>query len=192
LTARIPTSIIDARLKPLPFLQDRRVQAQLSPEHFRAYINLLCHVVALNAENDAKYTDGEFDCAIATGGMVPHVTGEALAEMIAVGLVDALDRDRMKVLEFLPDDGGYQSSHAELMEQAEKRLKDRDRKRVERGTKPPLPKPVDDPTVDLLTEHYDAEDDAHICDAPDCQFIAVVGSNFCIPHREEFARCVTP
>ena len=186
--ARIPTNNIDARFRPLAFLHDRRLQ-QLEPAYFKAFVNLMMHAVFLNAENSSKFIDGAFDCATALA-MVPGLDDGALASFVSVELVVIIDESRMKIAEFLISEGGYQSSHAELVKLAEKMERDRNRKRCAQKTV--VEDYGTDPTETWLAERdqsgWGDQPDYHPrCSASGCPHWAVAGSEYCVLHSKESA-----
>ena len=135
-TARINTARIDARIRPQDFLTDARVQVELPEEYRFVYVNLLVYVVKLNATNESRWTDGYFDPSIAP--MVPGLTDAALDSMIAVGLVIE-NGARLRLADFEM----YQTSHEQLVKDAEDRAADAERT----GISPQTASRRGDPTI---------------------------------------------
>lgn len=109
---------LDTRIKHSA-LTDPLLQADLTGDEFRAFINLIVWVVSL-------VSDGVF--AADRARIVTHITGEYLNRFLELGLVDG-SPERLAIV---PRYWGWQSSRADLERQAENRRRDAERKRKER------------------------------------------------------------
>lgn len=114
---KIKGHALDTRLRH-SLLMDAKLQRRLTPDEFRAWINLNVWVVSL-------VSDGAFDPNDAE--MVPNLTFEHIVGFLALGLVEHDDENNYRIH---PDYWEWQSSRADLQKMQEQR--EANRQRVER------------------------------------------------------------
>ncbi|HZU48699.1 MAG TPA: hypothetical protein VFA16_15835 [Mycobacterium sp.] len=114
--AGIKGTALDTRIKN-SMLTDPVLQAELTGDEFRAFVNLTCWVVSL-------VSDGVFN-GYQAELLVPHLDRPKIHRFVELGLIDADDAGNCLMA---PEYWQWQSTRDQIERMAEKRRKDRERK----------------------------------------------------------------